>query len=187
MVKSDTPSLSTEVKRLSIALIGLVSLTILWIAISISYAAVWARHEGWVFPVAEGEPPFNVQAMSFVDYETLVALISLSDVCWLYGLGHLLRMSQRFLRGEVLVAESVSHLIRFGWSLLAAAVLETAIVFMALSFMIYRGYLSSQINPWPYLLNDEGLLTGVGAVLIILIARIFRAAVDLSHEAQLTI
>ncbi len=187
MIKPVNSQLTVEVKRLSIVLTGMAILAMLWISIAIGYRAIWAREKGWVFPFVEGEPSFNVRSMSLFDYETVLALVSLSDFCWIYGLWNLLRMSQRFLRGEVLTTETVSYLIRFGWSLLAAAVVESAVVFVILNFMIYRGYLSPKIHPWHYIASDSGLLTGIGGVLVILVARIFRSAVDLSEEARLTI
>jgi hypothetical protein len=177
---------SSSVKKLSMALLGLVGLALLWITVDVLRAAVWPGDPIWIFPTSEGLQRLDVPAMPLWDYEGVVAILSLSDICWLYGLSHLFVMSKRFMHGDVLTTASVSHLLHFGWALLASAVAEYITPFAAGSLLAARGHLAS-FNHWGFLLNSEVLGTGIGATLIILITKIFREAVILSDEARLTI
>ncbi len=173
-------------KRLSIALLGLVGLSMIWITGAILQIAIWPGDPILIFPTTEGPQTLDVPSMPVGDFQALVAMLSISDICWLYGLAHIFGMSLRFLRGDVLTTASVSHFLHFGWALMASAVAELITPCAAGSFLAARGHLSS-FNPWPLLLNADALTTGIGATLVILIARILRDAVSLSEEAKLTI
>lgn len=184
---TETEAPPSGIKLLSLTLLSLVGAAMLWIISSIIYTALLPANSTWFYLTEAGYQAPNAMAMPTGDYLTLVTILSLSDFCWLYGLSRLIGLSRKFLRGDVLTVSGVTDLIHFGWALLASAVAEFIAPLAAGSLLVTHGYLAPLRDPLALLLNPEALITCIGAMLVILVAQVFRKAVALSEEVRLTI
>jgi hypothetical protein len=96
-------------------------------------------------------------------------------------------LSRRFAKGELLTRGVVVCLQRFGWGLFAMGISEAAL------FPILNAYLVGQklIDPMKDVTAaaiGSGMLTSMmAAVLVMVIAKIFRIGIRLREDADLTI
>jgi|LakMenE18May11ns_1017448.scaffolds.fasta_scaffold9946895_2 hypothetical protein len=117
----------------------------------------------------------------------IILIVASSDLCLVGAMLQIVLLSRRFAKGELLTRGVVVCLQRFGWGLFAMGISEAAL------FPILNAYLVGQklIDPMKDVTAaaiGSGMLTSMmAAVLVMVIAKIFRIGIRLREDADLTI
>ncbi len=124
---------------------------------------------------------------SLPQYMTVVLIAASSDVCMVAAMLQIVLLARRFAKGEILTRGVVACLQRFGWGLFAVGIAEVAL-FPTLNVYLVGQELIDPIKDVTAAAIGSGTLTSMmAAVLVMVIAKIFRLGIRLREDADLTI
>jgi hypothetical protein len=139
------------------------------------------------FLTVRGIQSVTEQDLAFPQRAILVAIAALPDLCWMYGLVQLLTMSMRFRRGEFFSDAAIVRFQRFGWALGAMALCEAVCHPGMAMYLVWLGKIDPPTTWWQYAVNGEPLNSLLAAVLVIIVAKILRNALQMHEDLQLTV
>jgi hypothetical protein len=108
-------------------------------------------------------------------------------LCWMSCLFQVLRLSRCFSKGEILSVGVARCLELFGYGLAMQGVAESIQVPILASYLIDEGIVDSVVGVWETVVGGGVLTSMLGAVLVVVIARILRIGIRLREDADLTI
>lgn len=117
----------------------------------------------------------------------LVLLTIPQDLCWVYCLWQVVRLSRHFAVSPILSIDMIQCLERFGYGLAAQAVFEVICVPTVAATLIGIGKLDSVDNMWQHMVGGGALTSLMAAVLIVVVTNLLRIGVRLREEVELTI
>ena len=117
----------------------------------------------------------------------VVALLALPSLCWIYCLTQMVRLARCFGRGEILTLGMVSCLQGFGIGMLVMSIAEAVEIPMLTTYLLHIKKIGTIPSLWEYVLASGAVTSLLAAVLVLLIARIFRIGIRLREDAELTI
>lgn len=116
-----------------------------------------------------------------------VGFAGLPDLCWIWGLIEIARLSRRFSRGELLTQGVVHCLGRFGYALGLQGCAEAAVVPLVAGYLQLLGKLPALDGFWSQILSTGALSSWMAAILVILVTRVLRLGIALREDAELTV
>ncbi len=117
----------------------------------------------------------------------VVALLAIPSLCWIYCLWQMVRLARCFGRGDILTLGMVSCLHRFGIGLLVMSIAEAAGIPMLITYLLHIKKIQTVSSLWEYVLASGAVTSLIAAVLVLMVARIFRIGIRLREDAELTI
>ena len=151
----------------------------------------------WVLPAPAGTvQPLEIKNLQIVmlnDMQPAHQYISkfiatFSDFFWVIGLASLLKLSRQISKGNVLTNNAIKHLKNFGTALLIMSFVDALDIIVLVKFLEFTNYAKpSDFNLDLYLGELDFLFILVGALLIIIMAKILNHAVHLEEESKLTV
>jgi hypothetical protein len=163
-----------------------------WLGIAIFAYQLWDAMFGPRLFLAVPGDGDSVHVLSKKDFlfsqrVVIVLFLAIPSLCWMYCLTQIVRLSSCFGRGEVLSLGMVGCLQKFGLGLLAMSIGEAAQTPLLATYLIYIKKIEIMKGIWEQLLASGAVTSLMAAVLVLLIARIFRIGIRLREDAELTI
>lgn len=134
-----------------------------------------------------GLQTYNEQDFTGTQQAIFKTIASLPQLCWIWCMCQIVRMSRQFSRGDVLTLGIADCIERFGKGLFVLGVAE------ALYFPVVFAYLRTLKTFAPikdmgdHVLGSGALTSWMAAVLVVVLARILRIGVRIREDAELTI
>lgn len=168
---------------------ALLGLTLLGIAVSLFtiVKAFLQPDMQLAFYTTSGIQTYSEQDFTSSQRAILISISALPQLCWLWCMWQIVRLSRHFSRGEVLSIGLVDCIERFGKGMFVLGITE------AWYFPVVFAYLRTlkTFDPikdfWENVLSSGALTSWMAAVLVVVIARILRIGVRIREDAELTI
>jgi hypothetical protein len=162
-------------------------LALVWIVFGLGRSLFGAEFRAGFFTV-KGLQSLTEKDLTGGQRTAVVAMAAMPKLCWVYGLIQLALVSVRFRRGEVFSEAVIRRFQGFGWALLVMSVADAFRVPAVVGYLVWLGKIDPLANPWQqYLLGSSAPTSLLAAVLVVIVTKIMRIAMQISDEMRLTI
>lgn len=183
--RMDSHSLA-NIQRWSTALMVLASVGIAFVVLSIIEGLIGERLV-LAIPTADGVRLLTEHDFGSSQRWILISIGSLPDLCWIFCLTQIIRMSRLFSRGQLLTLPLMDCLQRFSFALLVQAIAELVVGPLLVFYLIRTGKVDSVQGIWSMLLGGGAITSLTASIFVLMIARILRIGIRLREDAELTI
>lgn len=138
-------------------------------------------------PTESGVTILTASDFSELQRLSLIALVSLPELCWVGMMWQVIRMSFCFARGEILSTAVVRHLRRFGMGLFVMGAAEMVMFPLLNAYLQWLKVCEPIEDLWAASLDSGFFESFMAGVLVVIMAKIFDLGIRLKEEMELTV
>ena len=166
-------------------------LVLSWLGIAIVVYQLWYSVFGEKFylalPPEKGLEVLSKEDFLFSQRLVISTILSTPVLCWIYCLFQMVQLSCSFGREEILNLGMVGCLQRFGGGMFVMAMSEASAIPVLSYYLLSLKKIEPVKDLWEYVLAGGAVTSLMAAVLVLIIARIFKIGIRLREDAELTI
>jgi hypothetical protein len=140
-----------------------------------------------VLKTADGLGRLDWNDVTFAQRLVINCLLLSPNLAWIWGLLEMLRLGVLCRAGEALTARAARRFEGFGYSLMAMAMLQVAVLPLVVAYLRWQKLMNPTMGFWDGFLGSDFIPTIAAAILVAVTARIIRLSATIAEESALTV